>query len=71
MEQDEKIKTIITKKEYVPPVIQEIIYIEMEGGIANGSGINAGNGGIIVTPWIDNESGGTGEPDPDESKWWE
>ncbi|WP_262488031.1 hypothetical protein [Elizabethkingia miricola] len=43
----------------------------MEGEIANGSGINAGNGGIIVTPWIDNESGGTGEPDPDESKWWE
>ncbi|HAY3508216.1 hypothetical protein [Elizabethkingia anophelis] len=71
MEQDEKIKTIITKKEYVPPIIKEIIYIEMEGGIANGSGVNAGNVGITVAPWIDGGGAGTGEPDPDESKWWE
>lgn len=71
MKQDEKIKTIIIKKEYIPPVIQEIIYIEMEEGIATGSGINAGNGGIIANPWIDGGSAGTGEPDPGESKWWE
>ncbi len=66
-EEEEKMKTVTLKREYIPPKL-EAIYIEMEEGIASGSGINAGSSGIKADPWIDGGSAGTGEPE--EEEWW-
>ncbi|KUY26571.1 hypothetical protein [Elizabethkingia ursingii] len=68
-EEEEKMKPVPRKKEYIPPVM-EMMYIQMEEGIANGSKvqINPGGGGIKADPWIDGGSAGTGEPE--ENEWW-
>ncbi|MCT3761631.1 hypothetical protein HZP98_00570 [Elizabethkingia anophelis] len=67
-QEEEKMKTVTFKREYIPPKL-ETIYIEMEEGIANGSKvqINPGGGGIKSEDWIDGGNAGTGEP---ENEWW-
>lgn len=65
---DEKQTTRSVMKEYIPPVV-EVQYIEMEEGIATGSGIRINNGaGIKADPWEDGGSAGTGESENGE--WW-
>ncbi|TYO88993.1 hypothetical protein LX74_03081 [Elizabethkingia miricola] len=65
---EEKVEKEVLKKEYVPPVI-EIIYMQMEEGIATGSTVQIGGGGqgIKADPWEDGGNAGTGEP---EGEWW-
>ncbi|CAI9677079.1 hypothetical protein HZQ11_15730 [Elizabethkingia anophelis] len=65
---DEEMEKKTSKKEYTPPII-EIVYIQMEEGIASGSTVQIGNGGqgIKADPWEDGGSAGTGEP---EGEWW-